>query len=303
MAAWTIFPPFLVTGVTTMKRREMLITTGTALIGASMFPLGWTPAADGKKKQRILFFTRSNGFEHSVVKRNGEALGHAERVLTELGQARGFEVECTKDGAVFDGDLGKYDCLAFYTSGDLTKGGKDPGQNLSPAGKEKLLAAVAAGKGVVGFHAATDSFRGPGIDPYIAMLGGEFVSHGPQQVAKVSIASPKFPGVSTAEALSLNEEWYALCKFAPNLHVILVQETAGMQGGEYQRPPFPATWARRHEKGRVFYTSYGHREDIWTNPKVQDLMLGGIAWTLRNVDADVTPNIEKVTPKANQLKN
>ena len=32
-------------------------------------------------------------------------------------------------------------------------------------------------------------------------------------------------------------------------------------------------------------------------------MLGGIAWAMSNVDADVTPNIDKVTPKANQLKN
>jgi uncharacterized protein len=286
-----------------MKRREMLLATGSALLGASLFPRGWTAAAEGKKRQKLLFFTRSNGFEHSVVHRTGEALGHAERVLTELGQAHGFDVECTKDGAVFDGDLSPYDVIALYTSGDLTKGGKDPGRNMSPEGKQKFLDAVAAGKGVVGFHAATDSFRGPGIDPYIAMLGGEFVSHGPQQVARVTVASPKFPGVGTAEALSLNEEWYASTKFAPDLHVILVQETEGMKGDQYQRPPYPATWARLHRKGHVFYTSYGHREDIWTNKAVQDLMLGGIAWALGNVEADVTPNIDRATPKANQLKN
>ena len=58
-----------------------------------------------------------------------------------------------------------------------------------------------------------------------------------------------------------------------------------------------------HEKGRVFYTSFGHRDDIWTNPIVQAIMLGGIAWTMGNVEADVRPNIDRVTPKANQLKN
>ncbi len=85
--------------------------------------------------------------------------------------------------------------------------------------------------------------------------------------------------------------------------MILVQETEGMVDAQYQRPPFPATYARMHDKGRVFYTSFGHREDIWTNPKVQEVVLGGIAWALRNIDADVTPNIDQVTPKANQLKN
>ncbi len=74
-----------------------------------------------------------------------------------------------------------------------------------------------------------------------------------------------------------------------------------MKGKPYQRPRFPSTWARRHEKGRVFYTSFGHREDIWTNPKVQAIMLGGIAWALGNVEADATPNLDKVAPKANQL--
>ncbi len=285
-----------------MKRREMLAASGAAVLGLSTFPLGWTAAAE-KKKQRLLYFTRSAGFEHSVVKRQGDELGFSEKTLTEMGRRAGFEVECTKDGSVFDGDLDRYDCIAFYTSGDLTKPKPGQGPPMSSAGKQKLLEAVAAGKGFVGLHAATDSFQSGGIDPYIAMLGGEFVSHGPQQEATVTVVSPKFPGVGSPKSLTLREEWYALEKFAENLHVILVQETAGMQGGQYQRPPFPATWARSHEKGRVFYTSFGHREDVWTNPAVQSIMLGGIAWTMGNVEADVTPNIDRVTPKANQLKN
>ncbi len=71
-----------------------------------------------------------------------------------------------------------------------------------------------------------------------------------------------------------------------------------MKGPLYQRPPYPATWARMHGKGRVFYTSMGHREDVWTNPIFQQIALGGIAWAMRNVDADVTPNIATVTPHA-----
>lgn len=40
-----------------MKRRDMLLTTGAALLGASAFPLGWVAAAD-QKKQKVLYFTR-----------------------------------------------------------------------------------------------------------------------------------------------------------------------------------------------------------------------------------------------------
>ena len=51
-----------------------------------------------------------------------------------------------------------------------------------------------------------------------------------------------------------------------------------------------------HGKGRVFYTSMGHREDVWENPKYQGLLLGALGWATGKDDVDVTPNIKKVTP-------
>jgi type 1 glutamine amidotransferase len=53
-----------------------------------------------------------------------------------------------------------------------------------------------------------------------------------------------------------------------------------------------------HGKGRVFYTSMGHREDVWTNPLYQTLLMGGLNWALGRVDADITPNLAQVTPEA-----
>ena len=279
------------------------------MLALSAFPL--CPfAAQAGKKQKVLYFTRSAGFEHGAVRRTNGELSFSEKVLTALGEKNGFEVVCTKDGRVFDGDLDQYDAIAFYTSGDLTKPNKRKTPPMTPQGKKKLLDTVAAGKGFVAFHAATDSFHSKGkrnevqkkLDPYIAMVGGEFVTHGPQQEAVVRVTSPGFPGAAGfGKEKSLREEWYASKNFAKDLHVILVQETKGMQGGCYQRPPFPATWARMHGKGKVFYTSFGHREDIWTNPMVQGLILGGFAWVMGNVKADITPNIDAVTPKADQL--
>src|SRR5262249_10921638 len=96
--------------------------------------------------------------------------------------------------------------------------------------------------------------------------------------------------------LELMDEWYSLTDFSKDLHVLLVQETEGMTGIPYQRPPYPATWVRRHGKGRVFYTSMGHREDVWENPAFQELLFGGIAWTTGRLAARVSPNIEQVTP-------
>jgi hypothetical protein len=309
-----------------MNRRAWLRGTGAAALGISLggLPLAWTAAADGKTK-RILMLTRSQGYEHSVVKRRVPSeLSHAERIVTDLGAKRGFEVTATKDGRVFlPGELDQYDAFFFYTSGDLTKEGGDKNPPMPPEGKEALLKAIADGKGFIGAHCASDTFHSPGkgnenqtpdqIDPYIAMLGGEFITHGEQLKAKMVVADKSFPGTKGLEDFTLYEEWYALKNFAPNLHVILAQDTAETLAGfeekrrqgnaMYQRPVYPATWARKHDQGRVFYTSMGHREDVWTNPVFQQILLGGIAWALGQVEADAAPNMDQVTPKARQLKS
>jgi len=293
-----------------MKRREMLKTTSAALLGLTTLPFGWTASAEPRRK-KVLYFTRSGGFEHSVVHRTGGGLSHSERVLTEMGQWAGFDVECTLDGTIFDRNLDPYDTIAFFTSGDLIAP-QGNGTPMTSTGKQQLLEAIAAGKGFVAFHSSTDSFHSKGpmdqiqteVDPYIAMLGGEFVIHGPQQEASLMIAS-RFPGtdrIGCAEGIAFMDEWYAQKNFAKDLHVILVQETKLMKGDCYRRPDYPNTWARHHGKGRVFYTALGHREDIWTNPFFQAITLGGIAWALGNVPAKAEPNIAQVTPKANQLK-
>ena len=84
--------------------------------------------------------------------------------------------------------------------------------------------------------------------------------------------------------------------------MVLVMETQGMKGIDYQRASFPATWARVQGKGRVFYTSMGHREDVWTNPRFQRILLGGLGWAARNVDADVKPNIDSATPGYREIQ-
>jgi uncharacterized protein len=273
-----------------MKRREMLLTTGAALLGLSAFPSGWA-AADDKKKPKILYFTKSAGFVHSVVDRKDKPLAFSEKVLTELGEKNGFEVVCSQDATVFDGDLGGYDLIAFYTTGEP----------LNETQKQKFLDAVAAGKPFVGIHCATDTYRGKEkIDPYIAMIGGEFKNHGEQQEAMMKVVSPHFPGVKDlGEGFQMTEEWYANMNFAKDMHVILLQETKGMKGPMYHRPDFTATWAKMSGKGRVFYTSMGHREDVWENKKFQDVLLGGMSWALGNAEADIKPNLAEVAPHAN----
>jgi uncharacterized protein len=300
-----------------MKRRDFLLLTVAAICLTSL-PLRMASgeAAADKPKRKVLFFTKSSGFQHSAITRKGDELAHAEKVLTKIGKENGFDVECTKDGRVFDNDLSGYDAIFFYTTEDLTKEGGDKNPPMSVAGKQKLFDFVASGKGFLASHSGADTFHSPGhhdgksrenqteLDPYIAMLGGEFISHGPQQVARQVIADPKFPGFAdladegTPDSFKVNDEWYSLKNYADDLHVILVMDTQGMNGKDYQRPPFPSTWARRHGKGRVFYTSMGHREDVWDNPKIQTMLIGALNWACGDAEAPTPANIDKVTPGA-----
>ncbi|MBC8869859.1 MAG: ThuA domain-containing protein [Planctomycetes bacterium] len=287
-----------------MHRREMLAASSAAVMGLSAFPFGWTSAAE-KKKQKLLYFTRSVEYEHSVVGPGEDGLSHSDKVLVELGKEVGFEVECTKDGRVFDGDLDRYDAVVFYSCGDLFLPSVRKAPPMSPEGRKRLLAAVAAGKPFVALHSACYWGRDAAPDdPYLAMVGCKFVSHGAQQEGTMKVVSPSFPGAKgIGDSFRLMDEWYAMKDFADDLHVVLVQETEGMKGPMYQRPPFPATWARMHGKGRVFFCSMGHREDVWTNKTFQQVLLGGTAWAMGNVDADITPNIKTVTPKSEQLQS
>jgi type 1 glutamine amidotransferase len=286
-----------------MKRRDVLRVAGAAIVGAAAgsFPMGWA-RGDEMSPKKVLFFTKSAGFEHSVVKRkHPEELGFAETILVDLGKKNGFDVTASKDGTLFtEEDLKPFDLIVFYTTGDLTQESHDFSHAMPPEGKQTLLKFVADGKGFVGMHCASDTFHGPKdgpADPYIKMLGGEFVIHGKQQNAKIQVIDHDF--YKGLEDFEKTEEWYRLKNFAPDLHVILLQDTDSMTDPQYKNDKaYPETWARMHEKGRVFYTSMGHRDDVWQSDIFHQVLLGGMAWAVGNVDADVKPNLEQAAPAA-----
>jgi len=173
-------------------------------------------------KKKILFFTKSSGFEHSVISwKNGQP-GYAEKVLLKLGEKNGWEFTFSKDGSKFSKDyLSQFDAVFFYTTGDLCSPGTDKQPPMTPEGKQALLECVRGGKGFIGTHAASDTFHtngedkkdpdryvnhGENADAYVRFLGGEFIKHGAQQVAKNTVTDPKFPGCENAgHAFALQE--------------------------------------------------------------------------------------------------
>ena len=256
------------------------------------------------KERKILFFSRSVLFEHPVIARQGQELSFSEKAFVDMTRPAGLEISCTKDGRVFDGDLDEFAAVVSYSCGsaeDMLKAqAKDGSPPMSAQGVERLRKAVAGGKPFVGIH--------PGFWLLPEAVGCGYVGHGSQQTGTMQVVSPKFPGAQgCGPAFTMMEEWFSLRDFASDLHAVLVQDTQGMNKAQpvdkrcYDRAPFPATWARIHGKGRVFFTSMGHREDVWMNPIFQHILLGGLSWALGDVDADVTPNVSQVTPQANEV--
>ena len=284
----------------------LLAAVATAAIFAA-------PASVPKKK--ILYFTKSSGFEHSVISWKKEQPSWSEKILNELGAKHGWEFTFSKDGSKFSKDyLAQFDAVFFYTTGNLLEPGTDGQPPISAEGKEALFEYVRAGKGFLGTHSASDTFHtdneskkgperfrnhGDKADPYVKFIGAEFIKHGAQQPATVRVTDPKFPGFETVGAeYSFPEEWYSLKDFTPDIHVMSVIDAPSMKGDEYKRPPYPITWARKEGAGRVWYTAMGHREDVWTNPIFQSILVGGIKWALGEVQAEVPPNVKEVAPEA-----
>ena len=211
---------------------------------------------------------------------------------------------------MFDSDLTQYDAFFFFTTGNLTEAGTDNTPPMSARGKEALLAAIRNGKGFIGVHSASDTFHSKGepyetqrqLDPYIAMLGGEFLSHGSQQEARVKVVDTSFPGLQGwAETFTIKEEWYSLKNFSKDIHVLLVLDTEGMHDSDYRRPPYPIAWARKEGKGRVYFNAMGHRDDVWMSERFQQMLAGAVAWATGAEDAEVDANLFKVAPEAGAM--
>src|SRR4051794_19636665 len=77
-------------------------------------------------KRKILFFTKSSAFEHSVISWRKGRPAWAEKVLTELGAKHNWDFTFSKDGSKFGrAYLGQFKAVFFYTTGVLCAKGTD----------------------------------------------------------------------------------------------------------------------------------------------------------------------------------
>lgn len=253
--------------------------------------------------KKLLFLTHAGLYKHT-------SLGPAEVAVTELGKTGGFEVTTVQgyrqDAAQIDlrfltpEYLAGFDGLMLMTNGNLP---------LSEAQRANLLEFVRSGKALIGAHcAALTLYDYPAFGE---MLGGYFRRAIKQNaIGVLKVEDPSHPATRM-----LGASWPVVDEFyhfgtAPwdasrpkenvdvlfgnripmgfsrdRVHVLLSLDTdktdiTGLpdvvRGGDY-----PQAWTRTYGKGRTFYTSLGHRDDIWSNdPVFRAHVKGGIRWAL-----------------------
>lgn len=278
-----------------MTRSLVAIALVCALPGAG--------AAAAQEPLRILYLTKSEGFEHSPIAEPDGQPSYSQKIFDALAKTHGWEVTTTKEAALVNAEnLANYDVVMFYTQGDLTQmGNKDTGAPMTADGLQALLAWVEAGGGFVAIHSGTDSFRtGDAETPsdFIAMVGGEFRGHGPQFRGTLKVVSPGHPiAAGQAEAWRVMEEWYLFRHLnADTMHVLAVLDPGRVRNADerYDLPDIPMIWCSNHGSGRVYVNGMGHREDVWDSGEFQNWMVNGIHWAGGRIDGPADPNFREV---------
>jgi len=270
----------------------------TVMLSVVFLAWGQTPV-----KLRVLYLTKSAGFEHSVVKRDGDQPAYSERILSEIVKKMGGTLTVTKDaGQINAENLKNYDVVIFYTSGDLTQSGTDLQPVMGPNGVSDLLAWIEGGGGFIGFHSANDSFHSPAgsVSSYVEMIGGEFQTHGPQFKGTLRVVSAGHPAIAhLPDGWSLQDEWYLFINLNKEKMHVLALLDPGEEGRKidlYNIPGYPIIWCRTYGKGRTLYNALGHREDVWDSPVFQQVVADNITWASGKGAPGADPNYAQAIP-------
>lgn len=245
--------------------------------------------------KKVLVVTATQGFRHSSIP-------IAEKVIGQLGEtSKAFTVDYVRGGKDGKSDedvkekmspeaLKQYDAVIFAnTTGDLPVPDKDA-----------FIEWIKSGKGFVGMHAATDTFHN--FKPYVEMIGGQFLTHGAQVCVDCIVQDRRNPATRHLRGIwTIFDEIYILKNFdRKNVHGLLTLDKHPNTGipGDY-----PIAWTKSVGQGKVFYTSLGHREDVWENPVYQKHILEGIRWTLGLVEGDSQPLSNEATLSQVETQN
>ena len=258
-------------------------------------------AVKPQSPRKILVFWRCEGFFH------GSGIAGGNKALALMGEKTGaFTAVESDDIDMFTPEkLAGFDavCLMSCTGElfwpanfeQLPAAEQEAARRRDEALKKSLLDFVSGGKGLIGSHAATDCFyKWP---EYGEMLGGYFDGHPWNEQVMVRLDEPNHPlnAAFGGKPFVIADEIYQFG--APysrdKLRVLLSLEPTKIDpakpGIKRTDDDFAISWVRQYGKGRVFYCSLGHRDEIFWNPQVLAHYLAGVQFALGDLSADAEP--------------
>lgn len=238
---------------------------------------GFAAQSPALKARKLLFLTHSAGFKHAVIPL-------AEKVMPEIGKKLGsLETTVTQDCSVINGaNLKNYDAVMFYTTGELP---------ISEEGKRAFLEFIKNGKGFIGVHCATDTFyKWP---EYGEMINAYFDGHPWHTDVAVRVEDQKFPATAhLGSTMRIKDEIYQFRDWSrEKTHVLLSIDPTSVdlkaKGVHRTDKDFAVAWCHPYGKGRVFYSSLGHRDEVWQDERFQVFLVQGALWAMGEKKATV----------------
>lgn len=235
--------------------------TSAVLPGAAAY-LG---AGDAERPIQVLFL----GDDGHHVPRERVAVAHVPLFR------RGIQVEYTEDlAALSEPNLARFDALVVYANHTA----------LGAEQERALLAYVHGGGGLVALHSASYCFLNS--DKYVALVGGQFQSHGTGTFA-ARIVDSAHPVTLGHTGFTSWDETYVHTRQADDRTILAVRERSADEPGGAGDEPW--TWVRGEGQGRVFYTASGHDLRTWNEAGFIDLVARGIRWAAGEGDPSALP--------------
>jgi type 1 glutamine amidotransferase len=256
----------------------------------------WRFTADPDAKVKIK--EKVNGQD---VEREVPALqAYSEQYRRTTGEKGKPGEEVTKEqcGRINASTLKNFDIVLMFTTG---KKGDRYGPPMTDEEEKDLGDWVKAGGAFAGTHCATDTLY---TTPYGELIGGLFKTHPAQQKVRLKVEDPKHPAAKGfKDGDEYYDEWY-IFRDEPysrdRLHIILSMYPDSFKPNaktERKDNDYAIAWCHEVGKGKVFYTSMGHRRETWRDPRFQESLIGGLKWALGQAEGDATPS-SKLAGKA-----
>lgn len=259
--------------------------------------------AKPKQPRRILIYSKTAGYRHDSIPIGTKA-------IIMMGDKTGaYTAVATEDEAFFAPDkLKAFDAVFMLnTTGDCLRPKVEKSDSDSEkAAKEKdarekeeiykksLEEFVAGGKGLIGTHSATDTYHG--WKAYNKMMGGTFAGHPWHQKVPVKNLVPQHPvnAAFLGMDFEIADEIYQFrgdTAQPTDRKFLLALDTNKMDVSKGNRKDgsYPVAWIANYGKGRTFYCSLGHRQEIYVNPMILRHYLAGIQFALGDLQCDATP--------------